>query len=258
MTRATHQAGSRIQAARDALPQATVCNDGFTLVETLVSVALIATVVSMVYASYFATVRSMQAQMETAQLSYQGRQLLAAMARQLRCAYVPREPSYGVSVSGNSPSGTQPEAPVVIFRAEPPGSGGPFLSFLTTHRIVHRHSYQTGLFRVYYRYVPATASVLIAQENFVPYSSFSEPPHRFRPVATDVAGLAISLFDGRQWHDRWDYDHFRRLPSAARITIWYRDHSARMHRYQLTTEISCAHPKPVASTDTLSAETSKP
>jgi len=60
---------------------------GFTLVEILVAMAIIVTIVSMVYGSYFATSKSTQAYKSKITLSQQGRKVLEQMARQIRCSY---------------------------------------------------------------------------------------------------------------------------------------------------------------------------
>jgi type II secretory pathway component PulJ len=58
------------------------------LVEVLVAAAIIVTIVSMVYGSYFATAKSTEAYKAKMTLSGQTRKVLGQMARQIRCSYV--------------------------------------------------------------------------------------------------------------------------------------------------------------------------
>ncbi|MHC4632893.1 MAG: PulJ/GspJ family protein, partial [Planctomycetota bacterium] len=60
---------------------------GFTLVEILVAMAIIVTIVSMVYGSYFATSKSAETCKAKMALSQQVRKVLQQMARQIRCSY---------------------------------------------------------------------------------------------------------------------------------------------------------------------------
>ncbi|MDI9433013.1 MAG: type II secretion system protein, partial [Planctomycetes bacterium] len=62
-------------------------NPGFTLIEMLVALAMIATIVSMVYGSYAATSRSMEMYDSRLTCAQRTQLVLRLMERQLRCAY---------------------------------------------------------------------------------------------------------------------------------------------------------------------------
>ncbi len=61
--------------------------NGFTLVELLVALAIIVTIVTMVYGSYFATSKSAQVCNAGIAVLQQGRKVLEQMAQQIRCSY---------------------------------------------------------------------------------------------------------------------------------------------------------------------------
>ena len=61
--------------------------NGFTLIEILIALTLIAAILSMVYGSYFATSRSTHVCQARINMCRQGRTALDQMARQIRCAY---------------------------------------------------------------------------------------------------------------------------------------------------------------------------
>ena len=61
---------------------------GFTLIEILVSVTIIATIVSMVYGSYFATAKSADVYKIRMTQSGRTRRVLDQMTRQIRCSYI--------------------------------------------------------------------------------------------------------------------------------------------------------------------------
>ena len=64
-----------------------VNKDGFTLLEALVAMAIVVSIVSMVYGSYFATSKSADVYKARMTTSESAGGVLQQMARQIRCSY---------------------------------------------------------------------------------------------------------------------------------------------------------------------------
>jgi prepilin-type N-terminal cleavage/methylation domain-containing protein len=211
---------------------------GFTLVEILVAVAIIAAIVSMVYGSYFATSKSAQACSKRIALSQQGRKLLEQMAQQIRCSYAgsikrPTPPAGKLSLKNEE---TQ-ENIINYFTGGSGVMGGEILNLVTTYGIVEQKS--PGLLKVTYKFDKRTGTLLFSQQSFIdaPDSLFQKKIWQL--LAENIESIELAFSDGRQWLNTWDFIENKALPFAVKINITFEDENYQQCQYGTTAYICC-------------------
>ena len=133
----------------------------FTLIETLIAIAIIALIMAMVYGSYAATTQSLQRYESRTTCRERADLVLRLMTRQIRCAFAPvAEPNDGKS-PGNSHEPVA--APAPIFRGNGANPQGEFLTFLTTAGSSAGTNMSQTLVSTGYQYDSTKASLSIRQ-----------------------------------------------------------------------------------------------
>ena len=204
---------------------------GFTLVEVLVSLALISTIVTMVYGSFTAACRSVDVYGSRMACDDRTCLVLRLMARQLRCAYVP---SFETGSTPSSPQNGTPSMPPTAAQIEPLNSSGEGLSFVTTAGL------GTGpaLSRVMYRYDPSSGTLSISCEPYLYGVEGLQGPRDWRPILNGVRSVDVQFYDGQRWQSGWT-GASRTLPRGARITITVLDEKDRLHEFKTMVPIGC-------------------
>jgi type II secretion system protein J len=211
---------------------------GFTLIEILVAVAIIVTIVSMVYGSYFATSRSAQACKKRIAMSQQGRELLGRMARQIRCSYASSvKKSTPPAVKGSLKKEVTLENTISYFNGNSGEMGGEILYLVTTNGILEQKSPE--LLEVTYKFDKSTGTLLLSQERFIdtPESFFEKK--NWQPLAENIESIELAFSDGRQWLNTWDFKEKKALPYAVKINITCQDENYRQYHYGTTAYICC-------------------
>lgn len=216
---------------------------GFTLIEMLVAMALIATIVSMVYGSYAATTRSREIYEDRLTCSQRANLVLRLMARQIRCAYAaPAEPNATEPASGAARTVT--ETPRRAFYGNPRDGRGEVLGFVTTAGPGSGLNTPRGLAYVKYQYAPAAGTLSISQ------GPQEEPPEgtgariSWQPILEGVAKMEIMFHDGRQWQSEWTGQRTTTLPRAVRINLTVLDENDREHLFGTAVPIICRTSNP--------------
>ena len=204
---------------------------GFTLVEILVAAAIIVSIVSMVYASYFAVAKSAGAYKTAMTLSRRARRTLSGMGRQIRCSYAGKiddsTPPAGTSdVPPNEPAGS----PAGCFKGDSYNRDGEILHLVTTGRLFGEQGDSTGLFEATYRFDAAEGTLFLNQRGFVANTRKLAEDKRWRPVLTGVAAVELAFSDGKRWLREWDFTRMRALPRAVRIDITCEDENHRQYQ----------------------------
>jgi type II secretion system protein J len=197
----------------------------------LVALAIMSTIVTMVYGSYAATSRSLDIYNSRMACSERACLVLRLMARQLRCAYAPP------SEVGTTPPPSQSNAPSTqptAFRAD-----GQILRFVTTGGLSTGPDRSTALSHVLYRYDPSNGTLSIRCEPYVYQVDALQEPGGWRPVLSGITGVDLQFYDGRQWLPKWDGDESRKLPRAVKIAIAVVDERGRDHEFGTTVAIVC-------------------
>ncbi|MFB0524810.1 MAG: type II secretion system protein GspJ [Phycisphaerae bacterium] len=227
---------------------------GFTLLEILVAVTIIAVIVSMVYGSYIATARSTEAYGAAIALSQHTRAALAQITRQIRCAYVPQ--SFYVVEDTQKPSSTPGELPYPTksasetkkvlseeipnyFSGNAEGLNGEVLHLVTTAGIFTEPESEHGLFEVAYRFDRNKGVLFLSQQRFVRTPDSMTRSRNWQQVISGVESFKLVFFDGQKWLDKWDFKDRRRPPYAVKIDIICQDKNYRRCRYATLAHIPC-------------------
>lgn len=213
---------------------------GFTLIEMLVAVAMIVTIVSMVYGSYSATSKSAEAYKARMTLADQARSVLQQMARQIRCCY------------GGAPAdSTEPtkaalpktaailQSPVNYFKGGPSAPNGEILNLITTSGLSGEPDLAGGLFDAAYRFDKSTHILFVSCTRFVQAPKGLVEERDWSPLSENIEYIELGFFDGRQWLGEWDFTRTKNLPAAVRIDIACRDENRRQCSYGTIAYICC-------------------
>ena len=226
---------------------------GFTLLEILIAVAIIAVIVSMVYGSYFATARSTEAYDAITDMSGQARQALAQMSRLIRCAYIPQsihrveqkqQPSAALGQSLRlkqlvAQHESEVENVPDYFSGGVDGPGGEVLQFVTTVDSSVGPQLSNGLFEVIYRFDKSSGLLFLSQQKFIERLEGAANDRSWQPILTGVERLELAFYDGQQWLSKWDFKEKRRPPLAVKIHITCEDKNYRRYCWAATVCVPC-------------------
>ncbi|MFQ6035213.1 MAG: type II secretion system protein GspJ [Sedimentisphaerales bacterium] len=234
---------------------------GFTLLEILVAVTIIVAIVSMVYGSYIATIKSTQDYGAAIAVSQDTRAALAQITRQVRCVYVPQlvsRPSSLVSRASyptKSASKTKklfPEEIPNYFSGNAEDLNGEVLHLVTTAGLPRfcgdkftpakagaESQSPYGLFEVAYRFDANMGVLSFSQQRFVQTPDSMTRSRNWQQVISGVESFKLAFFDGQKWLDKWDFKDRRRPPYAVKIDIICQDKNYRRCRYATVAYIPC-------------------
>jgi prepilin-type N-terminal cleavage/methylation domain-containing protein len=213
-------------------------HNAFTLVEVLVAMALIVTIVSMVYGSYFAASRSTDAARATLTSEEQARELLTQIARQIRCCYVGKDVALDRPESA-SVVGANVTKPTCYFYGDAADPTGQILRFVTTQAASVGKVSPAGLFEVAYKFDRNNGMLLYGQRRFVGASDKPPQHESFRPVAENADAVDLSFFDGESWVNRWRFEEQGGLPRAVRVEVILEDNNGRRREHMITAATNC-------------------
>jgi type II secretion system protein J len=212
--------------------------NGFTLVEILIAVAIIATIVSMVYGSYFATSKSAQVCRKRIAMSQQGRKLLGQMAQQIRCSYAGSVKTSTTRAGKGSLKNEEIQENIInYFDGNSGEMGGEILNLVTTRSIVEEK--RPGLLKVTYKFDKRTGTLLFSQERFVDALDSLLEKKIWQPLAENIESIELAFSDGRQWLNTWDFKEKKALPFAVKINITCQDENYQQYHYGTTAYICC-------------------
>ena len=215
--------------------------NGFTLVEILVAVAIIAAIVSMVYGSYFVTSKSAQACKRRIAASQQARELLDRMAQQIRCCYAGSvQKSKPADSTGPLKKEETRENIINYFEGNSGQMGGEILYLVTTNSILEEQA--PGLFEVTYKFDKNTGTFFLSQERFVDGPKSFIEDRNWQTLTENIESVELAFSDGQQWLPAWDFKEKKALPYAVKININCRDENYRQYSFGTTAYI-CARKK---------------
>jgi prepilin-type N-terminal cleavage/methylation domain-containing protein len=214
--------------------------NGFTLIEMLVAMAIVVSIVSMVYGSYFATSRSAEAYKAKMSVSESASGVLRQMARQIRCSYAkaPESPKAG---AGNAIVKTQGilEEPINYFQGGLNVRSGEILHFATTASVSSLDDFKNGLADVVYKLDRTTGTLMVSARRFVETAGPLVEERDFSVVTEGVEYVELAFFDGAEWLDEWNFAQMKKLPRAVRIGIACEDENGRKCKYATIAQIYC-------------------
>ena len=223
-------------------------NSGFTLVEMLIALAMMATIVSMVYGSYAATAQSVETYSSRLNCSERTSLVLRLMARQIRSAYAPpADPNHLASPAGTDPTKAQANSArpgrVLAERLRPifQGDGqhprGELLSFASTMGLAGGANGPRGLSRVRYRHDAIANTLWIDCQPNMDRLGHTDLAPTGRPVLDHVTAVDVAFHDGQRWLPKWSGARSRTLPRAVRIDLSLTDEKGRSYRFGTTVRV---------------------
>jgi prepilin-type N-terminal cleavage/methylation domain-containing protein len=221
----------------------------FTLVELMISLAIVSLIVTMVYGSYAATSRTLDVYNSRMTCSERAHLVLRLLARQIRGAC---PPAHGAASMEGQPFSTSPEirrtnrplpnsmsqTAAEAFRGDAHEPRGEILCLTTTGGFAAGLDSRGGLSRITYRYEAPGGVLSISCEPLVYDAEGRRSPPVRRPVLRGVTGIELEFYDGRRWQPRWDGRQTGSLPRAVRMALRIVDESGRTHRYQTAMPIA--------------------
>ncbi|MGE5294579.1 MAG: type II secretion system protein GspJ [Solirubrobacterales bacterium] len=211
--------------------------NAFTLIEMLVSLAIVATIVTMVYGSYAATSRTLDAYTGRMACSEQAHLVLRMMTRQIRCAYMP--PAANGSTNAQTEHKISFDEPAVAFEGQSRGLQGNILSFTTTAGFGVGLDNPVGFSRIIYRYDQVAGSLSMCCQPGACNSSSLRETDAWRPVLSGVSNIELQFYDGKHWQVQWNSKQTGRLPQVVKIAMTVTDQNGREHSYATAMSIAC-------------------
>jgi type II secretion system protein J len=207
-------------------------NRGFTLIEILIAMAMVALIFAMVYGTNSAITRAVCAYNARQDLVLPAKKVIEQMARQIRCSYAPSANSISGSTSpATQTSKTDTEKGFNYFSGNWNDTTDSILRLVTTSGNSTGQYAPSGLFEVAYKLDKDTGILFYDQRQFAPVSE--DLNGNWRPVAQGIDQIALKFFDGKTWQQSWDwFDQKQRLPVAVSIEITLQGEHNFRYRYE--------------------------
>jgi prepilin-type N-terminal cleavage/methylation domain-containing protein len=212
--------------------------EGFTLIEILVAVAILAMIFGIVFGIFFHIMNSAEEQEERAAIYHKANFILNNISQNAASAYIPFAGQYG---------GEETDLPVFLgTQAESEGAPVDSLSLFTTNS---RFAGATLAGEIAYVRYEAAEEALDSEpapddENnpfalncvVSPLFTAKEEGDEVPQWTLNVRSLAFEYFDGSAWAPGWDYAEQEAFPSALKATLEIAD--SRGNPYTFST-IAC-------------------
>lgn len=203
---------------------------GLTLIELLVAVAISAIILVVVYQTFNGIMDSAARIEETAEIDRMARITLGMISDEIRSTFwKPAGPTgqwAELTFDGtDGPGGSNP-TDSLVFTAFSPwiSEQGTFLPNLSVLSYNLEPSVLEGEF------------VLFHLENTNPLSDSVESLQKYE-LAEHVSGLNFRYYDGENWNDEWDATIENKLPKAVEIALYFRTTSGEDRRYTTTADL---------------------
>lgn len=208
---------------------------GFTLIEMLISTTLIVLIVSVTYGTWIATARTTARLKSSLADAPIHRAIQNQISRQLRGCYV--DDSYDNLKNASTSDQNKKQ---VIFQAKNNATDGVILQYLTTTGFFYGKDETLNLLAVRYRYNSQQQRLLYQQQ---PYHSGKKPnwTDPWHTVSGKIASVSILCFDGKKWHDQWNYHKEEQLPHAVKITYTTIDSNDHQKTYTVLAALNVQH-----------------
>ena len=200
--------------------------NGFTLIEILIATAMILTVLSCIYGSYFTISRSTQVTRAKLKLSQQSLNVMTQLTRQIRCCYAE-------TVTDTD------QKNIDLFSGSTANPGKEILHLITTNSFGASQDSTQGLFDVTYRFDKRTGKLYLSRQRFTGANKDYTEKKQWTPIAENVHSLELNFFDGTQWLNKWSFKEMKKLPKAVKIDITFTDKADRTYQRSTVAQINC-------------------
>ncbi len=191
---------------------------GFTLLEILTALTILAMIMSVVYGSYRAVTDSILTLQPRMAFERKGRFFVQRLSRQLRCCYggqIDRVSRSDEKHKDEAPDAAETQD--MLFSGGQAGKDRVLLAFITSGMDRGRESNPERLEYISYR-LDLSRHVLLTREGL--YGQVREPRDEdWHVILEDVAGIDFGYFDGSEWHDEWNLAMSEGPPRAVRVEL---------------------------------------
>jgi len=209
-----------LRVERDLLPQ-----EGFTLLEILVSIAIMAVVMVLVYGSFSSSFTVSERISNEREFFRYARLTMSKVSSEIEAAYWKEEMGETVFIGSHS---------VVD------GYSHDSLKFTSmSHYRFQRDSRESDLNQLAFRLeedLEEDTIYFIHEEEFNLYSLTPKTVASYR-LGEGFKGLQFRYYDGKEWQDHWDANHQKALPKAVEIEIILEDIDGRERIFTTKTTI---------------------
>jgi prepilin-type N-terminal cleavage/methylation domain-containing protein len=228
---------------------------GFTLVEILVALTIIATIVSMVYGSYVAASGSAQSYTQRATILQKGQLALHQLAAQIRCLYVP-ETVQPRPAENNPPSRLdrdvskmKPQMSLFVGSGKPQGD---ILQFVTMKSLPLEQTQVQTRWTTLVTFERETSQLILSQWPFNGKKRQEAHKRNYVILADGVIQITLAYYNGSQWQSQWNSQECHTLPQAVRCDLILVDSQNKRYRSHIITPVLCS----TSAAYTLTKETS--
>lgn len=214
--------------------------NGFTLIEILVAAAIIVSILSFVYGTYFITSKSTKNAKAKLILFQKGQKVLLQLTRQIRCSYANTVSDAAYTTKSGSEQKEkmfQNNPDFFSYRTNNPHEE--ILHLITTNKFDIEQNLPGGLFDVTYKFNKSKGVLYLSQEIFVGTAKNSIEKRSWLPIAENIKSLKFAFFDGLKWLDNWSFKDRKKLPNAVKIDITFESETSQTYRYGTVAYICC-------------------
>ena len=212
---------------------------GSTLVETLVAVAIMVAIVSMLYGSYFVTAKTTQVCKARIAMLQQGREVLEQMARQIRGSYA-RPAVNQTSETIPQQRKILPPGQIDYFGGDADGPNGEILHLITANGPLAGQYPGDGLFEVTYKFDRKNRALFVNRESLLDPHGRAGRKNNWQPIAANISSIDLAFLDGQQWLPRWNLSEKKKLPYAVKIEICCEDENLHQSHYGTVAYVQCS------------------
>jgi hypothetical protein len=198
--------------------------------ELLVALAIVVVVITLLYETFNAVLRSTQLVDEESEIDQMVRVSMERMTNELRSAY------------WKLPSETAGSSTFMFVGQDSMASDYPTdtIRFSTlSHARVSSGNADPMVSIVEYALVPipeTDTAVLMHREETTPLSPSASGLEEYE-LAESVVGLSFRYFDGKDWAEQWNDADKRKLPKAVEIQLIIKDRAGQERRFTTQTDI---------------------
>ncbi len=202
---------------------------GFTLIELMLTVAIIALIVTMVYGSFAALCRSAKKCNKGAKLYQNMQKTLTLISEQIRCCYYDRNEQFKTQQDNADATKAVLSEPINFFYGNDDDRKGIVLKFITTKSL---DADLPGIFESAYKYDHTTGTLFINQKPFHPSKGFVPNHNDWLKVADAIEAMDIRYYDGTDWVDTWNYTDKKTPPSSVHIIFDIKNNHGQIRKFE--------------------------
>ena len=227
---------------------------GFTLIEIIIALTIVFTILSVAYATYFATFSSVERCRTKIDTAYQARTLLAKMSRQIRCIYqIPDDILPAIEPKSHNQTWIIPKTSFSSLEAPADKNKGYILSLVTTAAIFNDKLLPHGPFQVVYKYDPDLGTLFYSQKKYLPITENSSDALRQKfnlpltdddeswfPLAKNISRIDLYFYDDGKWLSDWSYNEKLQLPKAVKIELTLENTNSNSTTFTTSAYVNCS------------------